>query len=206
MTDDLQTLRDDIAYLKDLADAGRNGSTTGGFIMAAAGTTFGIASLFQWAGLSGAFGVTQGIANWAWLASMLVFFAVLFLAGRRKTASGERRRATALAWSGIGWAIFVVFAAISLATWKTQSPVLITFAPSIIFALYGAAWMVPATITGKGWLWATALGSFAMALVNAWFIGQPVAYLIYALGLFLFAALPGLMLMRTSQNHASLDA
>ena len=148
--------------------------------------------------MSGALGGTQGIANWAWLASLLVFFAVLFVAGRRKAAGGERRRATALAWSGIGWAIFVVFAAISLATWKTQSPVLITFAPSIIFALYGAAWMVPATMTGKGWLWATALGSFGMALVNAWFIGQPVAYLIYAAGLFLFAALPGLMLMRTS--------
>ncbi len=206
MTDDLQTLRNDIAYLKDLADAGRNGSSTGGFIMAAAGTTFGIASLFQWAALSGAFGGTQGIANWAWIVSMLVFFAILFVAGRRKGAAGENRRTTALAWSGIGWAIFVVFAAISLATWRTQSPVLITFAPSIIFALYGAAWMAPAAMTGKAWLWATALGSFAMSLVNAWFIGEPVAYLLYGLGLFLLAAVPGLILMRTASASAELAA
>ena len=200
MTDDLQTLRDDIAYLKDLADAGRNGSTTGGFIMAAAGTTFGIASLFQWAALSGAFGGTQTLANWAWIVSMGVFFTILFLAKRRQGAAGETRRPTGLAWQGIGWAIFCIFVAISIATWRTQSPVLITFVPSIIFTLYGAAWMVPAAMSNKAWLWLTALGSFAMALVNAWFIGQPVAYLIYAIGLFLLAALPGLILMRTGKD------
>lgn len=200
MTDDLQTLRDDIAYLKDLADAGRDGSVGGGLIMTVAGAAFGTASLFQWAALAHAYGADQAVANWAWLIAMAVFFAVLFFASRRKGAAREGRRTTALAWSGIGWAIFVVFAAVSIATWKTQSPVLITFVPSVIFALYGAAWSVPAAMTGKAWLWLTALGSFGMALVNAWFIGQPVAYLLYALGLFGLAALPGLMLMRQARD------
>ena len=197
MTDEMQTLRDDIAYLKGLAEAGRDGANSGGsIILVAAGGLFGAASVVQWAALTGSFGATALTSNGAWLIAMLLFFAVLIGAKLRRGPATGSAQSAGLAWKGVGIGCFFIFAAIAAATWRTQNATLINFSPSIIFVLYGAAWMVAATVSRKVWLHLTAWGSFAASILTAWFINQPVDYLIYAAGLLLLAFLPGLVLLR----------
>jgi len=194
MTDDMQAIRDDLAYLRALAEDGRGGAERGGAIGLAAGLIFATCSVVQWAGLVGLVG--GAITNGTWMVGMLAFFAVLFVVKRRTGPLSGRGRPASVAWMGVGWAIFALFAALAVATWRTQSPLLIYFAPSIILALYGAAWTVAAAVSGKGWVKLTAIGSFVGAVVCAWFIADPVQYLIYAAGLLLLAALPGFVMMR----------
>ena len=68
--------------------------------------------------------------------------------------------------------------------------------PSLIFALYGSAWAVSATMSGQKWQWYLAIGSWIATPLIAFLIGSPLMWLGYAAGLFLFALVPGLILMR----------
>ncbi len=193
MTDEMQSLRDDIAYLKALAQDGQDSISEGGMILIAAGGCYGLASLVQWAALTGLSPVTPAMSSWAWLAALIVFFVALFLTKRRQARSGQRSQAAGLAWTGIGWGLFVIFAAIALATWRTRSLLLIGFSPSIVLTLYGAAWMVAAMVTRKIWLWLTAAGSFVGALISAWLVQDTAQWLFYAFALFMLAFLPGVV-------------
>jgi hypothetical protein len=198
MTDEMQSIRDDIAYLKAMADSGRDGAITGGWTLVAAGGLYGAASLVHWATLSGFGGLPPSTSSWGWLAALLGFFLVLFLTKRRGGAD-SRPRAIAQAWQGIGWGIFFMFAAIALATWRTSSPILISFSPAIVLGLYGVAWWVAAAVTGKRWLVATAAGSFAASLISAWLVTDTAQWLFYAIALVMLALVPGLVVLREAR-------
>jgi len=198
MTEDMQTLRDDIAYMRELAQGGHEGAAGGGAIMIAAGGLYGVAAVVQWAALEHL--VSFLVSNIVWAVAMIGFFAVLFTTKRRQ-GPVEGGRTMARAWAGIGWGLFVLFMAIGVATWKTQSPLLLSFSPSIVMALYGVAWSTAASMTGKRWLWATALGSFAAALISAYLIGQTVQWLVYAAGLFLLAMVPGFVFLNQARDR-----
>jgi hypothetical protein len=200
MTDQMQSIRDDLAYLRALAEGADEGGSQRGGIMLAAGLVWSGCSVAQWAALTGRLSQTTALVAWA-IGAML-FFGYLFWAIRRDGKPSGRARAVGLAWSGVGWTIFVLFAAIFAATWRTHSPLLINFFPAIILALYGAAWSVAAAIADKAWLKLTAVGSFVGAVICAWFIADPVQYLIYAVALLLLAALPGLILLRQDRAGA----
>ena len=203
MTDAIDTIRNDIAYLRALAEGGREDqSRRGGAIMLAAGLVWSTCSVLQWAALTGRIG--EGVATGGWLLGSVLFFGALFWTIRRDGKGVGRSKALGLAWSGVGWTIFVLFAAIFVATWRTHSQLLISFFPSIILALYGAAWSVAAALFDKGWLKLTCIGSFVMSVVCAWFIADPTQYLVYAAALLLLAGLPGAVMLRQPAPSASL--
>ncbi len=204
MTDQMQTIKDDLAYLRALAEEGREGGGRGGAIGIAAGVIFAGCSLVQWAELSGY--VSGVVSNVTWMAGTLLFFVSLIVLKARMGETTGRGRAASVAWQGVGWAIFTLFIALAAATWKTHSPLLITFAPSIILALYGAAWSVGAAVSDKNWMRITAFGSFASAVICAWFIADPVQYLVYAAALLLLAALPGFIMMRQDAFESAVQA
>jgi len=190
MTDDIQTLRDDIAYLKALANGGQGRDLSGGILLMVAGLLFAAASLIQWLAMER---LLPNMANLAWLVATLLFMALLAAMKLRWRSEGSSGGASAYAWQGVGMGCFFIFVALAIATWRTQSMLLVFFAPSIIFILYGAAWTAVGAALRKGWIQLTGWGSFLAAGVVAWFIGQPVSYLIYAAGLLLLAFLPGLV-------------
>lgn len=198
MTDEMQSMRDDIAYLKAMAVSGRDGAMSGGWIMIAAGSFYGLASIIQWASLTHSAGVTPLISSLAWLGALIGFFVVLFLT-KRNQGSDSRPRAIALAWQGVGWGLFFMFAAIGIATWRTQSAILISFSPAIVLGLYGAAWSVAAAVTAKRWLMLAAAGSFLGALISAWLVTDTAQWLFYAFALFMLALVPGVVVLREAR-------
>jgi hypothetical protein len=200
MTDDIQTLRDDIAYLKALADGGHGRSASGGAIMMGAGAFFGAASLVQWLAMRHSLAVDQAAASGGWLVATAAFAALLAIVKIRQRAAGSSPATAGYVWQGIGVGCFVLFVLIALATWRSQSPLLIQFAPSIIFLLYGAAWIAGGTAMRNGWFQLTGWASFAAAGLTAWLIGEPVSYLIYAAGLMLLAFAPGLVFVLKAQR------
>ena len=101
-----------------------------------------------------------------------------------------------MAWASMGWTIFVISLAIGIIAWRTRSEIPTLIFPPLILGLYGMGWSIAAAMTGKRWIWMTAIGSYAAALVVAWLSIDPVVYLVYSLALLLLMALPGFILMR----------
>lgn len=200
MTNDIQTLKDDIAYLKALADSGQGKSLGGGIILMAAGLLYASASVVQWMAMAHVGTVGGAASNLAWIIATLVFMAVLMAVKLRWRAEGWGSNSASVAWKGVGIGCFFIFAALALATWRSQSALLIEFAPSIVFILYGAAWIAMGTALRLNWVQVTGWASFAGALITAWFIGQASSYLIYAAGLIVLAFLPGLIFALQAQR------
>ncbi len=194
MTDDIQSLRDDIAYLKAMADSGHNSrGAGGGVLMMSAGLFFAAASIGQYLAMQRAVPMTMETASFGWLIATVAFIAVLIAVKLRWWSDGSSPGTAGFAWQGIGMGCFFIFVALGLASWRTQSPLLIEFSPSIIFVLYGAAWISVGAAMHQTWMQVTGWGGFVAAGITAWFIGQPVSYLIYAGGLMLLAFVPGVL-------------
>ncbi len=202
MTDDqMQNVKDDIAFMRALAAEGQRTPLLGGAILLAAGLIFATASLAYWALQSGLLQLPHGWGSFGiWMGALAVFFIVLALVNRKiggkPGANSPTNKAAGAAWSAIGFAIFALGMSYGVAGFRLQSEDVMSTFPSVIFALYGAGWAVASAMTGKKWLWWVALGSWGMAPLLGWFVTTPEQYLIYAAALVLLMALPGAILLR----------
>jgi len=204
MTDPNHAIRDDIAFMRALAEEGRHTPMLGGPILLAAGLIFGAAN-----GIGAWLAATDTpFSNGAWavpLSGVVVFMVVLVIlkvryAGRPGAASPVNR-ATGATWRSVGWSIMLMVVALGLASWKLDDWRLMAAVPIIVFALYGAGWQVAAAMTQSGWLRWVAFGSYATAVLTAYFASDPLASsLISTVGLFALVAAPGYVLMRQAPS------
>ena len=198
--DQIDAVRDDIAYMRAMAEEGRRTPLLGASILISAGLIFSAASLLAWAGHARVGGMTLQTANWGWLGAMVLFGLVLTVLVRRQRGrpgcSSPTNRAASTAWMGVGLAIFVLALSMGVIAWKLQPGEVVLMFPSLIFALYGAGWAVSAAMSDKAWLWWVAIGAWIGAPLIALLTGEPAQYLAYALGLLLLTVAPGLALIR----------
>ncbi|HEY1072756.1 hypothetical protein [Brevundimonas sp.] len=203
--DQIQSVHDDIAYMKALAQEGRRAPLLGGSILITAGLVFGLASI-------AAYGIDSGILNVPpvayavlWGGAMLVFFLVMTLQirriGNKPGAQSAANRASGAGWMGVGLGVFVMSLSMAVIGWKTQSAIPSLIFPSLIFALYGSGWAVSATMSDQKWQWKLAIGCWIAAPLIAFLTGSPLMWLGYAAGLFLFALLPGVLLVRQEPSE-----
>jgi len=204
MTDPNHAIRDDIAFMRALAEEGRQTPMLGGSVLLAAGLIFGAAN-----GIGAWLTATDtpfGSVIWAApLGGVVVFMIVLAILkarlGGRPGASSPVNRATGSMWRAVGWSIMLMVVALCIASWRLNDWRLMAAVPIIVFMLYGAGWQVAAAMTQSGWLRWVAFGSYATALLTAYFASDPVASaLISTLGLFSLAAAPGFVLMRQAPS------
>jgi len=200
MTDEMKAIRDDIAFMRALAEEGRQAPLLGGGILVAAGVIFGLASLFQWAIGIGVLRLSPWAPLFGWVISALIFavFATLIVRRTRGRPGAQAtvNRATGSAWSAVGFSIFVIWLGLAVIAYRTRDAAVIQVFPLIILALYGSAWSIAASMTRKGWMRLTSLGSFAAAVALGLLANSPHMLLAYAGCLVAFAILPGLALMR----------
>ncbi len=198
--DQVQSVHDDIAYMKALAQEGRQAPLVGGRILVTAGLVFGAAAIIHYGINSGLIDLPSVAYLVLWGAAMLIFFGALIVETRRcegkPGARSAGNRAASAGWMGAGLGIFVMSLAMGVIGWKTQSSAVAAVFPSLIFALYGSGWAVSATMSGQKWQWYLAIGCWIATPLIAFLIGSPLLWLGYAAGLFLFALVPGLILMR----------
>ena len=203
--DQIQSVHDDIAYMKALAQEGRQAPLLGGSILFAAGLIFGLASIFAYGIDSGIIAVAPVAYAVLWGGAMLAFFAVLMWQIRRSChkpgAKSAANRAASAGWMGVGLGVFVMALSMAVIGWKTQSAIPSLIFPSLIFALYGSGWAVSATMSDQKWQWKLAIACWIAAPLIAFLTGSPLMWLAYAAGLFLFALLPGVLLVRQEPSE-----
>jgi hypothetical protein len=196
----IQILKDDIAFMRALAQEGSSAPLLGGSILVAAGVTFAVAGVVHWSVMSGLVNLSKATVGLVWPAALFVFLGLLLWLRRggnsRPGAQSPGNRAASAAWASMGWSIFVISLAIGILSARTQSYIPTLIFPPLILGLYGMGWSVAAAMSGKRWIWMTAIGSYAGALLVAWLAIDPVVYLVYSAALLLLMALPGYILMR----------
>jgi hypothetical protein len=195
MTDRNQAMRDDIAFMRGLAEAGRGNTLRGGSMMAASGLIFGTASLTIWAGLESG-RASMDALSLVWPISGVLFFICLWLFLRGIPKGEGKASGNGMAWSSIGWAIFVcVVSLITIAVRTNQAAAAAGISP-VILSLYGACWCIAGSVTRRRWPYGFGFASFAAALATAWAVPEGhLMFLLYALSLYGLAAAPGLYLM-----------
>lgn len=204
MTDGLQNLREDVAFMRALAEEGRSGPLLGGPILVAAGVAFGGASLWQYAALSGWVGDPDTALGLGWIISGFAFGAAMLLFVRRtraqRGAAATINKGVNAAWTGVGFAIFAMFGALILATVRTGEEVIFYLINPIILGLYGAAWSVAGAFSERPWIKGVAGLCLIFAVATGWLTGTKEQSLVYALALLCVAILPGLALMRQARQ------
>ncbi len=197
---DITAVREDIAYLRHLAEGAEGGAQLSGSILVAAAIIFGVANVSQYIAAS----AREALWPWAplviWLVAAALFSIFLALACRRFRGLAWRAttatRAVNAAWSGVGFGIFAIWAglmAIGLTTGEWSAMMAM---PIVVASAYGAAWMVAATVTGRRWMTAVSILAYASAAALGAFMATPAFYLVFACLLVGCALIPGLILMR----------
>lgn len=132
----------------------------------------------------------------------LVMFAVGIVVGLRQlgqsaAAAAPANRALLGTWSGLAAAMAVMFVLCFAVTARTGSGVGFMFLPGLFWILWGAGWWASAAITQSRWMYAVAVGSWAVA---AWFAMTTWFYSTSITGLLALAVLPGVQLMREART------
>jgi len=207
MTDHTEGPAADIAWMRRLAEEGAQAPVQGASILMAAGLIYGAASLVHWAEVTGRLGETPGVTGIGWLVATVLFLVVLTIVNLRMRGRAgvmtSANRAFAAAWTGVGFGIFALFAALMINDYRMgpdQGFSTMWLIPSIIFAFYGLGWAVTAAMLRSGPLWMLAFISLAACPALALLTGSAGQYLAYAAALFGLVALPGFLLMRGARR------
>ncbi|WP_298745746.1 hypothetical protein [uncultured Brevundimonas sp.] len=200
MTEKIEDPAADIAWMRKLAEEGRDAPLLNGPVLVAAAVIFGSANFIQWAIQSGALVVDPMVQLWVWLGAGVLFAIALTLLIRRasrKPGYGSRaNKAVGVAWSGLGFGIFVMWLSLMAVGFRTGDWTMMWAMPSIVATAYGSAWMASAAVSGRRWMTATGLLSYGGAVLFGALVGDTNIYLAFAALMVATALLPGLVLMR----------
>lgn len=197
-----ESLQNDIAYMKSLAEAGAAGPLKNGATLFWAGLLYGLASVAQYAMTVGWLPRTNLVGIAIWFGTSLVFGVLATYLGfaRRREACSATDRASGHAWAAVGLGIMAFIATVIIVAYRSHefSATSFLMAP-VILLMYGMGWWVSGKMSGIGWVKLVALGCFVAAPVLGLMSGMPEQLLAYAVCLTLFATVPGFVLMRAQK-------
>jgi hypothetical protein len=190
----------DLAYLREMAEAGAKAPLLGGRFMVWWGGLTGSVTLVHWLILTDAldFGAQ---ALWPlWLGYMIlgsIGSAVLGWSLRNKPGAGSMgNRVQQVMWPVLGGSIGLYFAGLSTGIATGLVPIILinTMMP-VAFLAYGAGWMVDALLSREKLLLVPAIITLAAAFAGAVFVTTAWVYLIASAGMLLGTFIPGFFLM-----------
>jgi hypothetical protein len=204
MKDELVSVREDLAFMRGVVEAGSRSQMLGGAGFLAGGLIYGAQCLVQWAAVAGVF-VVPGALSWQMSLGPTVLFLIVLgwiLWNGQGVSLGQAQKAVTAAFAAAGLtnlAMIVVFATIAT---KLRQPLLWEIYPIVVFALQGAAWLTAFGLWRRLWHLLVALGWFASAIGMAFLFGTADFVLLAGMALIVLMAVPGAALMRLARRSA----
>ena len=197
---DETNLRDDISFLRQMAESGRQGPILGGIFLAAAGVVFGCASILSWASHAHLLPFPLVGDGPLWLIAGVVFvglwLAIFFGIVRKSTTKPAANNAAfAAVWQGLALGVMTAFATTVFIAHQQKVDVVLSAYVPVIYAFYGTAWFSCAALAKRRWMYLAAFGCFVFAFVIAALTESNLQSLAMGIGLLLLLTLPGLRLM-----------
>lgn len=201
MNAELESARDDLAYMRSLVSGGAAMQSTIGEAFTWAGALYGGQCLLHWlqtlhllpesglAALVIAFGPT---------AVFCVILGIIIWKDRKKPAHGVASRALGAVFQGAGLANLVMAIVFAYGAGKAESFGLWLYHPIVVCMIQGVAWYVAWAILRRAWLGLVALGWFVttLALGVALYIDIGVFLLVLGVALIVCMAIPGWVIWR----------
>jgi hypothetical protein len=201
----IDDLSDEIAYVRTLAEEGRNAPLVGGVSYVVWGGVISLAALIQFADAMG-FIALRGAMGWApWFAAFGLGWSFSFWFGSRADAKPGARtvgnRTAMSAWQAVGLFISGFFATLFFVHDRFVGvgvPPYFLFGLMfpVAFGLYGVAFFASATAARLDFLRAFAFLAWGFSFASLFLLDSPYQMLVAACGGVACAVLPGIMLMR----------
>jgi hypothetical protein len=203
-------LAGEVAYVKALAEEGRNAPLVGGVLYVIWGVAMGIAALATYASAAGMIALPFVGGLWFWVAALITGWAASFILGSKSltkpgalTVGNKTARA---AWIAVGvfmsvfWIAAMLFQArLSAAGFEPRFLFGLMF--PVAFGLYGIAFLATAVAARLDWMRGFAIASWVFSVAALYFIGDARQFLVGAAGSLLCAALPGVLMMRREPSE-----
>lgn len=200
MTDETTRLRQDIDFLRQMAERGRRGTILGGAFLLASGAVFGTASIVHWVALTQPSVGIAALTPYIWqgaAAVFIVFWLYLYFTRvhGRPCVRSENNSAFGLTWIACAIGITVECVCIWAAGSRLHQPQVVTLILPSVFAFYGSAWFATAAVTHQKWMYVVSAAAFGSALVLAFTTYGFSQLLIMGFALYLTLVAPGLKLV-----------
>ncbi len=210
MNDELKRVRDDLAFLRAIAEGGgeRGGlGAPGAALYGAAGLLYGVQTLGHFGQVKGVL-VMSALGNLllAWLPTAIfaILMTVVIVIDRKRPQIGASNRAVNAAFSATGLAnlaLIVVFAAAAV---RNHDFKYWLFHPAVVFIIQGAVWFLVFTLRKRGWMALVSVGWLVAGMALGMLIDRPDLYLLIAsFSLFALMMVPGFYMMRQALRPAS---
>jgi hypothetical protein len=162
----------------------------------APGLIYGITVFVAWGMLIGALHLPMRWIDWLWVPGTLVYLPVLRLIERsnRSETWGPSKQVFSAAWTAMGIMSAAVLVCLVLARGRYNAPFLLLW-PPMAFTLYGGTWTMVGIIRRQPWYWVVGVGCFVTAFACASLISKPTEWLVMGIGILLWVAVPGAVIM-----------
>lgn len=207
MTSDLQSARDDLAYLRSLVTPGGAMQSTIGEAFTWAGGLYGAQCLLHWLQNIGVV-PEEGLIGLAVVTLPTLIFCVMLgiiiWKDRKAPPGGAAARALSAVFQGAGLANLVMAFVFGYGAYKAESGGLWMYHPIVVCMFQGVAWYVAWTILRRAWIGGVAAGWFAttIALGVLLYVSLGGFLLVLGVSLLLFMALPGWVIWRAATKPA----
>jgi len=195
------SLSDDLAYVRDLAEAGEQAPLLGGRFLAMWGALVSIAYFLHYATTANLFGWPSAAYAWIWGSFLVLGIlgqAILVRTIQNKPGGNSvGNRSEATVWMAGGFALFAYFFALIVKSLQTgiTDPGFENSLP-IVFAVYGIG-LITTGIMGKAKVQTYAgFGSLGMIVLAIWFQDTNEIWAVASFGALLTVLIPGLIMMR----------
>ena len=206
MNADIQSLRDDLAFLRALVQAGEDNYRPLGESYLLGGLVYGGEMLLHVGQMAGLVPATPLASLIVGAGPTAIFIAGLVLLLRRHAATmaaggGLPAKAIRRAFAAIGISVLALIAVIGAVAIREQSLTVWFIFPCTVFVLQGTAWLLAFLLRRHAWQGVIAAGWFATGIAMAIFVTRQDIYILLAgVGLLGFMALPGYLMLRHARS------
>lgn len=200
------SLSSDLAYVRDLAEAGQNAPLLGGRFLAMWGGLVTLAYTGHYLIATGAFGLEPSAYWIMWLAIGAVggIGQYLLVSSVRDKPGGASagNRVQSILWTTSGMFLFVYFVGLMARVYFTGEGVEgFYWSVPMVLGLYGIGQFVTGAMTGSTALKFAGIAAFAGVLAATFLTGTEYIWLVGAASAFAAVFVPGLMMMRAEPSE-----
>jgi hypothetical protein len=206
MNADIQSLRDDLAFMRTLLQAGEDNYRPLGEGYLLGGLVYGGEMLLHLGQIAGLVPATLVVSVIVGAGPTAIFIAGLVFLLRRHGATmpasgGLTTKAIRTAFAAIGISVLALIAVIGAVAIREQSLTVWLIFPCTVFVLQGTAWLLAFLLRRHSWQGVIAAGWFATGIAMAIFVTRQDIYILLAgVGLLGFMALPGYLMLRYARS------
>jgi len=200
------TLQDDLAYVRDLAEAGQQAPLLGGRFLTFWGAMTSVAYFMHFSIAANLFGWPTTAYAWVWGMFILIGIigqAALGYSIRNKPGGNSvGNRSEGTVWMAGGFALFAYFGTVIVKSFATgaAAPGFEASLP-LVFAIYGTGLITSGVMGNQKTLTYAGFGAFAMLALAIWFDGTDLSWAVASLATFLTMFVPGLILLRQEPQN-----